>query len=122
MPNPSKAKGSAYERAVVEFLATHGHPYAERVYGAGRAEDEGDIDGLVGWCIEAKNHREIDLAGFVDEAVREAATIDARLRKRGVEIQTFPVAIIKRRAKPVEDSYCVTPLKHWTRVAELLRG
>ena len=44
-----KAKGSAFERDVVAFLRDHGHPFAERHYGAGRPEDVGDIDGIPGW-------------------------------------------------------------------------
>lgn len=113
----SKRKGSAYELAVVEYLATHGHPHATRAYGAGRSEDEGDIDGVAGWCIEAKNHKEIDLAGFMDEAVLEASNIDARLARRGLTIHTLPVAIVKRRLKGVERSYTVMELSDWSDLA-----
>lgn len=114
--NRNKNKGSAFEREVVEYLATHGHPYAERAYGAGRAEDEGDIDGVVGFCIEAKNHKEITLSTFMDEAVIEAGNINRRLLSRGVTILTYPVSIIKRRRQNVERAYVVMELKDWARL------
>lgn len=67
MTSPNKAKGSAWERAVVEFLRKAGWPYAERRI-AGSAKDRGDIAGVVGVVIEAKNKASIDLAAWVDEA------------------------------------------------------
>ncbi len=60
----ARRKGSIWERAVVAYLRQHGFPHAERAYGAGRPQDVGDIDGLPGVVIEAKNHRSIDLAGW----------------------------------------------------------
>jgi Holliday junction resolvase len=50
MPNPSKKRGSAWERAIVEHLRTVGWPYAERRI-AGSAKDRGDIAGVVGVVI-----------------------------------------------------------------------
>ena len=100
MPNAQKRKGSQFERDVCEYLRTHGHPYAERAYGAGRPQDVGDIDGIVGWTIEAKNRRAIDLAGWSDEA--EAERVNGR---RG-----FAAVIAKRRGKSVDQSYVVVPL------------
>lgn len=55
-----KAKGSAFEREIVAFLRTHGHPYAERAYGAGRPGDVGDIDGIPGFVILVRGVREAD--------------------------------------------------------------
>ena len=62
-----------FELAIVAFLREHGFPFAERSYGAGRPDDQGDIDGIPGWCIEAKNCKAIDLAGWCAEASTEAA-------------------------------------------------
>ena len=101
-----KAKGSAFERAVVDYLRDHGHPYAERHYGAGRREDVGDVDGVVGWTIEAKNYKAMHLAEWSDEAEHE--------RQHGR--QRFAAAIAKRRCKPVAQSYVVMSLETFTRL------
>jgi hypothetical protein len=100
MANPSKRKGSAFELDVVRYLQANGHPYAERTYGAGRPDDRGDIDGIPGWCIEAKNHKAIDLAAWCSEATTEA--VNAR--------RHWWAVIAKRRNKPVCDSYVVMTL------------
>lgn len=66
MTNRSKAKGSAWERAIVEHLRAAGWPFAERRL-AGAAKDRGDIAGVVGVVIEAKNTASRKLAEWVDE-------------------------------------------------------
>jgi hypothetical protein len=96
-----KRKGSAFERQVVTVLREHGHPGASRSYGAGRPKDVGDVAGLPGFCIEAKCHRSIDLAGWLDEATREAANAGP-----GV----VPVVVAKRRGRPAESAYAVLSL------------
>ena len=94
---------------VVAFLREHGHRYVERAYGAGRPQDVGDVDGLPGWCLEAKNQKAMDLAGWCDEAAREALE-----RPPG-----RPWAVVaKRRNKPVSEAYVVLSLATF---ADLLR-
>jgi DNA topoisomerase IB len=65
--NRNKAKGSAWERAIVDHLKAAGWPYAERRL-AGSTKDRGDIAGVVGVVIEAKNTATRKLAEWVDEA------------------------------------------------------
>ncbi|MGO8724292.1 MAG: hypothetical protein ACLQRM_16405 [Acidimicrobiales bacterium] len=101
-----KRKGSAFERDIVAYLTAHGFPHAERSYGAGRPEDVGDIDGLPGFVIEAKAHRSIDLAGWIDEA--ETERVNAR--------QPFAVVIAKRRNKPTGAAYAVMTLEAFARL------
>jgi Holliday junction resolvase len=101
-----KRKGSAFERDVVGFLTTHGFPHAERSYGAGRPEDVGDIDGLPGFVIEAKAHRSIDLAAWVDEAETERVHAG----------QPFAVVVAKRRNKPTSAAYVVMTLEAFARL------
>lgn len=67
MTSRNKAKGSAWERAIVEHLHNAGWPYAERRI-AGAAKDRGDIAGVVGVVIEAKNTSRLTLAEWVEEA------------------------------------------------------
>lgn len=87
MVNRSKAKGTAWERAVVDFLQQRGWPNAERRATNGRL-DRGDIAGIVGVVIEAKNARAMDLAGWWAETQAEVANDRARhgvmwLKRRG---------------------------------------
>jgi hypothetical protein len=98
-----KAKGSAFERDVCSYLKDHGHPFVERSYGAGRPDDRGDIDGIPGWCLELKNCRALDLAGWVTEATAEAE--HARSHHWAV--------VAKRRNRPVSESYVVMSLSQF---------
>lgn len=74
MTNPSGAKGTAWETAVVRYLIGRGL-LAKRKPKKGSA-DQADIevpaleDLLV---IEAKNHKRVTLAEWIDETVAEAA-------------------------------------------------
>lgn len=74
MVNRSKAKGTAWETAVVNALTKDGHRGVERRALQG-ALDKGDIAGIHGVVIECKNAQRIDLAGWLDEA--EAERINA---------------------------------------------
>ena len=78
MTNRNKTKGSAWERAIVDALRAAGWPHAERRL-AGAALDRGDIAGIVGIVIEAKNTARLDLAGWIDEAETERANDNAWL-------------------------------------------
>ena len=105
--SPQKRKGSQWERDVATYLKDNGFPFAERAYGAGRPQDVGDIDGLPGIVLEAKNCAKIELAAWMDEAATERANAWAR----------YGVVIAKRRRKPVSDAYAIMPL---SQLAQLL--
>lgn len=68
--NRAKAKGTMAERAVVEYLRANGFPDAERRALEG-ANDRGDIAGLPYTVLEVKNHAALDLAGWLNELMRE---------------------------------------------------
>ena len=108
MTSPERRKGSAFENEIVRFLREHGFPYAERAYGAGRPQDIGDINGVAGFVLEAKCHKSMDLAGWADEAAREAT--NAR--------SSWWAVIAKRRNRPVADAYVVMTLAQF---AQLLK-
>lgn len=95
----SRKKGTAFETAVVDYLRAHGHPYAERRAVRG-VRDAGDIAGVIGWCLEVKNHRELSLGEWAGEAQREA--VNGRCYRWAV--------IHKRRQKNVRDAYVTLPL------------
>lgn len=84
----AKAAGRSWERAICEYLILRGWPYTERRRQAG-SSDRGDIAGIPGLVIEAKNTRGYDLAAAVDEADAERVNAGAR----------FGVAWIKRKGK-----------------------
>jgi hypothetical protein len=100
MSNPSKAKGTAFETAVVNYLRESGLPNVERRALHGNT-DLGDVAGVPDWTFELKNRKTLDVGGAVDEAMLE--TLNA-----GTE---FGVAIIKRprRGNPA-DAFAVMPL------------
>lgn len=97
--NKSKAKGTAWESAVVEYLRAHGQPYAERRALAGTA-DKGDIAGVPGVMVECKAEREITLAAYAEEVRVQTANAGA----------SIGVAVVKRRNRGPADSYVVMSL------------
>lgn len=72
MSNPSKARGTAAETAVVGYLRARGWIHAERRALAGNL-DRGDIAGVVGVTLEVKSCKSFDLAGWLKEAQAEQA-------------------------------------------------
>ena len=84
----AKAAGRSWERAICEYLVAHGWPHAERRRQAGAA-DKGDVAGIPGLVIEAKNTKGYDLAAAVDEANTERDNAGA----------AYGVAWIKRKGK-----------------------
>lgn len=72
MTNRSKNRGTAWETAIVRHLAVEGFPHVERRALKGTA-DRGDIAGIPGVVIEAKNSQRTELAAWVDEAAIEQA-------------------------------------------------
>lgn len=71
-----RAKGTAAETAVVRYLQDHGFPYAERRALHGTA-DRGDVTGLGPIVLEVKNHKTIDLAGWLRELETEMVNAGA---------------------------------------------
>lgn len=67
----ARAKGTRWESALVDFLARHGFPHVERraLHGT---NDRGDIAGIPGVVIEAKNQNRHSWAEWLDEAAQEA--------------------------------------------------
>lgn len=96
--NRNKAKGSAAERAVCDYLNVRG-VQAERVP-AGSNLDRGDlwIPDLNWPTIQIKNHARLDLAGWVDDVAIQA--VNAK-RDAGIVVH-------KRRGKSNPGSWYVT--------------
>lgn len=76
MVNPSKIKGTAWESEVARTLVEEDWPHAERRALQG-ALDKGDIAGVIGVAIEAKNAKGVLLGPWLDEAHIEAINAKA---------------------------------------------
>ena len=74
----SKAKGSAWERRIVDYLVANGFRYAERRALEGK-NDRGDVAGIPGVVIEAKNAKRVELAAWMDEAIAEKGNAGAQI-------------------------------------------
>lgn len=108
MTTPSKRKGSAWELAIAKYLVAEGWKHAERRI-AGSTIDKGDIYGIIGCVIEAKNEKRIDLAGYMKELETEVKNAKG----------STGVAIVKKRGTTdVGEAYAVMPVKMWV---ELMR-
>jgi len=85
----AKKAGTSWESAIVNVLIDNGWPHAERRRLSG-AYDKGDIAGVPGIVIEAKNTNQLKVAAAVDEANVEALNARAPVG----------VAWFKRLGKP----------------------
>jgi len=77
--NAAKTKGTAWESKIVAFLGCVGWPHVERRTLNG-ARDKGDIAGIPGVVIEAKNQNRTSLAEWLDEAEAEGRNAGAAVR------------------------------------------
>lgn len=111
MANPAKAKGTAWETAVVRFLREAGLDTARRNAQHG-AKDVGDIGGVPHFAIEAKDHATLAFSEWLDQAEAEAANAG----------EDFGVVVAKRRRRPVGDAYVVMTLETFTRLVQALLG
>lgn len=75
MSNPQKAKGDRAERDAAALLTEATGWPVRRKLGAGRTDDEGDLEGIPGFCLEVKAFNDT-LAGLrkgLADSVREQA-------------------------------------------------
>ena len=100
--NKSRAKGTAFASAVAKFFTLWGFTFAERRALFGRF-DRGDIVGVPDLVIECKAEQRIDLAGYMDEVVKEIENAGAK----------WGVAIIKRRNASIGRAYVVQELEQF---------
>ncbi|MFE7624286.1 hypothetical protein [Streptomyces sp. NPDC057509] len=96
MANPAKAKGTAWESALVAYLREYHNPDARRNAQMGRL-DIGDVSGYYLHAVEAKAEKSITLSDYIAQANREAVHAG----------QPFGCAVVKRRMKGTADGYVV---------------
>ncbi len=101
----ARAKGTAAETALRDWLQRNGHSYAERL-ALGGTNDRGDITGIPGVVLEVKNCKTFDLAGWLDELAVEMANADVSVgavvaKRRGTTDRArwyavMPVEVLNR--------------------------
>ena len=107
----AKKAGTAWETAIVDVLIGHGWPHAERRRLNGQ-RDRGDIAGIPGVVIEAKDTAALRLAEAITEANVEALNANAPIG----------VAWLKRKGKPSPlDGYVVMDGATFLRLLEEIR-
>lgn len=108
MSTPSKRKGDDHERRIAAYLVEQGWKHAERRK-AGATLDKGDLYGILGCVLEAKNEKRIDLSGYMKELEVEMANAKA---------DTGVVVVKKKGTTDVSQYYAVMPMHVWV---ELLK-
>lgn len=107
----ARQAGTKWETAIVKVLIDHGWPHAERRRLSG-TRDRGDIAGVPGVVIEAKNTNRLEVAAAVDEANVEALNANAPIG----------VAWFKRKGKTSPlDGYVLMSGDTFLRLLEELR-
>lgn len=106
----NRRKGAAFELDVLKWVREVARLRAERLRLAGKL-DEGDIavdDVGLTYVFECKNEQKINLSGYMSEAIYEAHNY---ANARGLDPRdVMPVVVVKRRGRPVWESYVVTTL------------
>lgn len=106
MTNPSKAKGTAAETAVVNYARTHGFSQAQRLTLTGN-QDRGDIILCPGLICEVKAHKtwtDLDIDQWLDETEQEVHNMWAWWNRDVDKLSGRPLAfrgflVIKRPGK-----------------------
>ena len=107
MTNPQKAKGSAYERLIRNYLNEAG--FSVDHTRAGWKDDRGDLHGIHGVTFECKNQQRMALGTWMGELLSECANAGTTLgvvvhKKRGTtdpgeQYATLPLRMLVQLLK-----------------------
>jgi hypothetical protein len=103
MGRASRRKGADHERAIVTWFRSRGRPHIERRI-VGMNGDRGDITGWPGVVVEAKNCKQWDMAGWVDQLEQEITEAAA---------DTGAVVVKRPRTTDPGQFYAVMTLERW---------
>ena len=101
MANTNKAKGSKWERDIVNYLRERGYVQAERRHGAGAKLDKGDVVGIPNVTIEAKDHARFAISDWLLQAEEERKNAGNK----------YGIVIAKRRGKGAPAGYVIMTQK-----------
>lgn len=79
MPTANATKGAATERMVAKYLRENGFPLADRRLREGRADDQGDIDGVPYTVIQVKYVEQPRMQSWVDDTLKQRDEANAAL-------------------------------------------
>jgi len=99
-------QGPQAERDAVKLLREAGFTKADREYGAGRAEDVGDIRNVPRTTIEVKAEKAFNPSGWLAEA--EAERINAG--------NDYAIVMAKRPGKSMKDGYFIMRIEDGIRL------
>lgn len=114
MSSANKARGTRFEREVVDFLAPMFD--TQRLPRTG-SKDEGDVEVRFSnfrLIIEAKNHKALSLADWIKQADVEADNREAK-----INVPCVPVVFAKRRGKSAANSYVVMDAEQFVALLEM---
>jgi hypothetical protein len=106
--NKSKAKGTAFETLIKNYLVNKGFIHAHRTALEG-GQDKGDIHGIAHRmtrrkvAVQCKNQKSFNLSGWLNDTVEQAERLN----------NAVPILVVKRPGKgekAVGDSYAVMRL------------
>jgi hypothetical protein len=112
MTNPSRNKGTAWETAVVRYLAGRGLRARRKPLAGNQDKADIDLDEIPGIVIEAKNTNRTEMAKFMDQAVLEAVHAGAK---------ACAVWQHRRREQSPGSGYVIMTGDHFTEVLLELR-
>lgn len=95
----SKAKGTAFETAVCDYLRAFFPTVERRALNGSR--DRGDIANIPNTVLEVKNQKAMDLSGWLKEAKTEATNAG---------VTRYAVVHKRRGVGDVGEQYCTIPL------------
>lgn len=116
MGNKHKAKGTAFETLIVNYLKDNGFKNAHRTALQG-INDSGDVNGIVQrvslseLAVQCKNQKAFDLSGWLNDTVEQAKKLNEGL----------PLLVVKRPGKgekALGDSYAVMRLEDMVRLLQ----
>ena len=116
MGNRNKAKGTAYETLIKNYLIDKGFKNTRRAALEG-AEDKGDIHGITQRttlrqiCVQCKNDKSFNFSGWLNDTVEQAKRLNNAL----------PALVVKRKGKgekALGDSYVVMRLDDFINLIE----
>lgn len=110
MSNPQKRKGDRAEREIAAKLSELLGVTVRRKLGAGRTDDEGDLEGLPGVTIEVKNYR--DIAAGITRGLHDLE------RERANAATPHGVLFVRR---PRGQWIAVMPVEAWCDLYEATR-
>lgn len=103
----TNAKGTRWETRLVRWFNENGWPFVERRARSGK-NDKGDLAGLPGICVEAKNVKRVELAKWMDEALVEQKNAGAQ----------YACVVFPRRNCETQRAFVVMELKQWAEIVK----